>query len=48
MVIRERSRKRESAFFRDGIFKVVPRWDRCIINVLSDYAEKKEELGGIN
>jgi hypothetical protein len=41
MVIRERSRMQESCFFRDGIFKFVLRWDKCIINVLVAYAEKE-------
>jgi hypothetical protein len=26
-------------FYRDGIFKLVPRWDRCI-GVVGDYVEK--------
>lgn len=40
MAIRERSRMQESYFFRDGIFKFMPRWDKCVINVLGDYAGK--------
>jgi len=41
MVVRQRSRMQESYFFRDGIFKFVLRWDKCGINVLGCYAEKK-------
>jgi hypothetical protein len=29
----------EPDFYSDGIFKLVPRWDKCI-NVLGDYTEK--------
>jgi hypothetical protein len=32
-------RMQKPNFYRDGIFKLVPRWDKCI-NVLGDYIEK--------
>jgi hypothetical protein len=32
-------RIQEPDFYRDGVFKLVPRWDKCI-NVLGDYVEK--------
>jgi hypothetical protein len=39
MVAGEWLRMQEPDFYRDGIFKLVPRWDKCI-NVLGDYVEK--------
>jgi hypothetical protein len=39
MAIRECLRMQEPDFYRDGIFKLVPRWDKSI-HVLRDYAEK--------
>jgi hypothetical protein len=32
-------RMQEPDFYHGRIFKLVPRWDKCI-NVLGDYAEK--------
>jgi hypothetical protein len=39
MAVRERLRMQQPDPYRDGIFKFVPRWDKCI-NVLGDYVEK--------
>jgi hypothetical protein len=39
MAVGERLRMQEPDFYRDGIFKLVPRWDKCI-SVLGDYVEK--------
>jgi hypothetical protein len=39
MSVREWLRMQEFDFYRDGIFKFVPRWDKRI-NVLEDYVEK--------
>jgi hypothetical protein len=39
MAVGEWLRMQEPDFYRDGIFKLVPKWDKCI-NVLGDYAEK--------
>jgi hypothetical protein len=39
MAVGEWLRMQEPDFYRDGIFKLVPRWDKCI-NVLRDYVEK--------
>jgi hypothetical protein len=32
-------RRQEHDFFRDGIFKLVPSWDKCV-SVLGGYVEK--------
>jgi hypothetical protein len=37
----------EPDFYRDGILKLEPRWDR-FINVLEDCAEKQLYFNGIN
>ena len=39
MAVREQLRMQKPNFYRDGIFKLVPRWDKHI-SVLGDYAEK--------
>jgi hypothetical protein len=39
MAVGERLWMQEPDFYRDGIFKLMPRWDKCI-NVLGDYGEK--------
>jgi hypothetical protein len=39
MAVGEWFRMQEPDFYRDGIFKLVPRWDKCT-NVLGDYVEK--------
>jgi hypothetical protein len=39
MAVRERLRMQEPDFYRDGIFKSVPRWDKCV-NVPEDFVEK--------
>jgi hypothetical protein len=41
MAVRETLRMQEPDFYRDGIFKFVPRWHKCI-NVLEDYVGKLE------
>jgi hypothetical protein len=39
MAVREWLWMQEHDLYRNGIFKLVPRWDKCI-NVLGDYVEK--------
>jgi predicted CopG family antitoxin len=39
MAVSELMRMQEPDFYSDVIFKLVPRWDKCI-NVLWDYFEK--------
>jgi hypothetical protein len=39
MAVGEWLRMQEPDFYRDGIFKLVPRWDKCI-SVLGDRVEK--------
>jgi hypothetical protein len=39
MTVREWLRKQEPYFYGDGIFKLVPKWNKCT-NVIGDYAEK--------
>jgi hypothetical protein len=39
MAVRGLLRMQEPDFYRDGIFKLVPRWEKCI-SVLGDYFEK--------
>jgi hypothetical protein len=39
MAVSEWLRMQEPNFFGDGIFKLMPRWDKCI-TVLGDYVEK--------
>jgi hypothetical protein len=39
MAVRGLLRMQRPDFYRDGIFKLVPRWEKCI-NVLGDYVEK--------
>ena len=47
MTIREWLQVQEPDFYSDGIFKLVPRWDKYI-NVLGDNAEKNNDTSGIN
>jgi hypothetical protein len=39
MAVREWLRMQEPDFYRDEIFKLLPRWDKCI-RVLGNYAKK--------
>jgi hypothetical protein len=39
MAVYEWLRMQEPDFYRDGIFKLVPRWDKCIL-VLGDYVAR--------
>jgi hypothetical protein len=39
MAVREWLQMQEHDFYRDGIFKLVPRWDKSI-NALVDYVKK--------
>jgi hypothetical protein len=39
MALRDLLRMQEPYFYRDGIFKVVPKWDK-FISVLGNYVEK--------
>jgi hypothetical protein len=39
MAVRDWLGMQQPDFYRDGIFKLVPRCDKCI-SVLGDYAEK--------
>ena len=47
MTIREWLQVQEPHFNSDGIFKLVPRWDKYI-NVPGDNAEKNNDTSGIN
>jgi hypothetical protein len=39
MAVREWLRVQEPDFYSDGVFKLVPRWDKCI-SVLGDHVNK--------